>query len=59
MNTPHKGFCGNEEPHEPHEVMDGWQGPVGYVHGWYHCEGVDEEGRAITEERTPINDCAE
>ena len=51
----HVGFCGNVEPHEPHDVL--------YLpemaHWGFHCRGVDEEGTINTAERTPINDCLE
>ena len=60
MNMPHIGFCGNEEPHEEHEVWTAPDYDVTFVpHSMYVCRGVDEEGNVITEERTPINDCAE
>lgn len=55
-----QGFCGNEEPHEQHEV---WQQPdydkYFVSHSMFICRGVDEEGNVRTEERTPIRDCSE
>ena len=55
MNMPHIGFCGNDTPHDEHFVQYMEDMP----HWGFICRGVDEEGNAITEERTPINDCAE
>ncbi len=55
-----QGFCGNEEPHEQHEVWNGNSDlyPIEHLQH-FTCRGVDEEGHAITEERTPIRDCEE
>jgi len=54
------GFCGNEEPHDEHQVFTAPDYDVYFTpHSMYICRGVDEEGTVRTEERTSIHDCEE